>query len=187
MAHHDALTGLANRFLLMERLGQAMVKAQREANSVSVVFIDLDGFKPINDSLGHKAGDTLLKTMAERMQGCVRTADTVARLSGDEFVVLLEEELSGDQSRALSIVERLQMTVAEPVSIADHRVRVSCSIGVATSPQDGIDPDALLTNADIAMYRAKQRGRDTHNFFSESTKDGPQTQRAHMKTVEFPH
>jgi diguanylate cyclase (GGDEF)-like protein len=173
MAHHDALTGLANRFLLMERLGQAMVKAQREANSVSVVFIDLDGFKAINDSLGHKAGDTLLKAMAERMQGCVRTADTVARLSGDEFVVLLEEELSGDQSRALSIVERLQASVTEPVAIADQLVRVSCSIGVATSPQDGTDADALLTNADFAMYRAKQRGRDTYNFYSGSIQDVP--------------
>lgn len=173
MAHHDSLTGLANRFLLMERLSHAIVSAQCEANSVSVVFIDLDRFKAINDSLGHNAGDALLKAMADRMLRCVRTTDTVARLSGDEFVVLLEEELIGDQSRALSIVERLQATVTEPVSIAGQMVRVSCSIGVATCPQDGTDPDALLINADLAMYRAKQRGRDAYSFFSEPTQDGP--------------
>ena len=107
------------------------------------------------------------------MLRCVRETDTVARLSGDEFVVLLEEERIGDQSRALSIVERLQATAAEPVSIAGHQVSVSCSIGVTSCPQDGTDPDALLTNADLAMYRAKQRGRDAYNFYSESTKDGP--------------
>ena len=144
----------------------AIVKAQREATSVSVVFLDLDRFKAINDSFGHNAGDTLLRVLAVRMLRCVRETDTVARLSGDEFVVLLEEERIGDQSRALSIVERLQVMAAEPVSIAGHQVSVSCSIGVTSCPQDGTDPDALLTNADLAMYRAKQRGRDTYNFHS---------------------
>jgi len=173
MAHHDALTGLANRFVLMERLSHAIVKAQREATSVSVVFLDLDRFKAINDSFGHNAGDTLLRVLAERMLRCVRETDTVARLSGDEFVVLLEEERIGDQSRALSIVGRLQAIAAEPVSIAGHQVSVSCSIGVTSCPQDGTDPDALLTNADLAMYRAKQRGRDACNFYSEWTDGGP--------------
>jgi diguanylate cyclase (GGDEF)-like protein/PAS domain S-box-containing protein len=173
MAHHDALTGLANRFLLMERLGQALSKAQREATSISVVFLDLDRLKGINDSLGHSAGDILLRVLAHRMLGCVRATDTVARLSGDEFVLLLEEKQLGDQSRSLSVVKRLQAAVSEPVSISGHLVGVSCSIGIATSPRDGTDPDALITNADLAMYRAKQRGRDTHDFFSQSTRDCP--------------
>ena len=107
------------------------------------------------------------------MLRCVRETDTVARLSGDEFVVLLEEERMGDQSRALAIVERLQATAAEPVSIAGHQLSVSCSIGVTSCPQAGTDPDALLTNVDIAMYRAKQRGRDTYDFFSNFTEDAP--------------
>jgi len=154
-------------------MSHAIVKAQREATSVSVVFLDLDRFKAINDSFGHNAGDTLLRVLAERMLRCVRETDTVARLSGDEFVVLLEEERMGDQSRALAIVERLQATAAEPVSIAGHQLSVSCSIGVTSCPQDGTDPDALLTNADIAMYRAKQRGRDTYDFFSNFTEDAP--------------
>jgi diguanylate cyclase (GGDEF)-like protein/PAS domain S-box-containing protein len=163
MAHHDPLTGLANRFLLVERMGQAIAKAEREARSVSVVFIDLDRFKGINDNLGHNAGDVLLRAVAQRMVGCVRATDTVARLSGDEFVILLEDD--DDQSRALSVVERLLVDIAEPVAICGHPVRVSCSIGVAIFPKDGTDYDTLLTNADLAMYRAKQKGRDTYDLF----------------------
>jgi len=166
MAHHDALTGLPNRSLLMDRLRQAVAQAERDATSVSVVFVDLDKFKSVNDSLGHNAGDCLLKTVAERMMQAVRTTDTVGRLSGDEFIVLLTEEKRNSQSRARSLVRRLRTLIVEPAEICGRTVQVSCSIGVATYPGDATDPDALLINSDIAMYRAKERGRDAYEFYS---------------------
>jgi diguanylate cyclase (GGDEF)-like protein/PAS domain S-box-containing protein len=178
MAHHDALTGLPNRVLLMDRLGQAIAKAERDGTAVSVIFVDLDKFKSVNDSFGHNAGDTLLKTAAERMIGAVRATDTVARLSGDEFIILLDEEARGSQSRTQSVIKRLQAAMLEPVVIDGQSVCVSCSIGIAFYPTDATSADTLLTNADLAMYQAKQRGRDSYEFYSASMNAVAQERRA---------
>lgn len=165
MANHDALTGLPNRVLLKDRLAQALLYAQRYRHWATVVFVDLDGFKLINDTLGHNVGDELLKAVAKRMVGCVRAIDTVVRIGGDEFVVLLF-----DQPKALDIVstvvEKIQSAITEPYQIDDRELRVTCSIGVANYPDDGKDADTLLANADAAMYRAKETGRDNFQFFT---------------------
>ena len=177
MAHHDPLTGLPNRTLLMHRLGQAIAKAQRDGTSLAVVFVDLDKFKLVNDSLGHNAGDALLRAMADRMVQSVRGTDTVARLSGDEFIILIDEQPSANQSRALDLVERLQAAIVQPIVLDGHLLRVSSSIGVATFPSDATDPDSLIMNADCAMYHAKQRGRDTYAFYSPSMNAAAQERR----------
>jgi diguanylate cyclase (GGDEF)-like protein/PAS domain S-box-containing protein len=165
MANHDALTGLPNRVLLKDRLAQALLYAQRYKHWATVVFVDLDGFKLINDTLGHNVGDELLKEVARRMVGRVRSIDTVVRIGGDEFVVLLF-----DQPKALdavsSVVEKIQSAVTEPYQIGGRELRVTCSIGVANYPDDGGDADTLLANADAAMYRAKETGRDNFQFFT---------------------
>ena len=164
MATHDALTGLPNRSLLKDRLSQALLFARRYNRWATVAFVDLDNFKVINDSLGHNAGDELLKNVARKMVECVRSTDTVVRIGGDEFVVLLF-----DQEKSLelvaAIVRNLQVAIAAPFEIAGHTLRVSSSIGVANYPNDGDDADALLANADAAMYRAKELGRDNFQFY----------------------
>ena len=165
MATHDSLTGLPNRALMSDRLAQAISFAQRHDRWVSVMFIDLDNFKTINDSLGHRAGDNLLKATASRMVACVRETDTVARLGGDEFVVILfDQPKSADVIN--QIVQNLRAAVAQPMQIDDHSVSVTASIGLSTFPEDGTDVTALLANADIAMYRAKQLGRDNFQFYT---------------------
>jgi diguanylate cyclase (GGDEF)-like protein/PAS domain S-box-containing protein len=165
MANHDALTGLPNRTLLKDRLSQAVLHAQRYDRWVTVVFIDLDNFKIVNDSLGHNAGDELLRTVSSRMVGCVRATDTVVRLGGDEFVILLL-----DQSKTADVVsatlQKIRMAIAEPVRLDGHDFRVTSSIGIASYPNDGKDADALLANADVAMYRAKEIGRDNFQFYT---------------------
>jgi len=165
MANHDALTGLPNRVLLKDRLAQALLYAQRYEHWATVVFADLDGFKLINDTLGHNMGDELLQAVAKRMVGCVRAIDTVVRLGGDEFVILLF-----DQPKALdtvsSVVEKIQTAITEPYQIGGRELRVTSSIGVANYPDDGKDADTLLANADAAMYRAKETGRDNFQFFT---------------------
>ena len=164
MATHDALTGLPNRSLLKDRLSQALLFAQRYNRWATVAFVDLDNFKVINDSLGHNAGDELLKNVARKMVECVRSTDTVVRIGGDEFVVLLfDQEKSLDSVAA--IVRNLQVAIAAPFEIAGHTLRVSSSIGVVNYPNDGDDADALLANADAAMYRAKELGRDNFQFY----------------------
>lgn len=165
LATHDALTGLPNRTLLKDRLGQAISHAQRYASGVSVVFIDLDKFKEINDSLGHNAGDELLKTMANRMVDCVRSTDSVVRLGGDEFVILLVDQ-SKNTDATDQTLHRLRATIAEPIHLAGHDLNVTCSIGVAKYPNDGNDTDSLLANADAAMYRVKETGRDNLQFYT---------------------
>ena len=165
LATHDALTGLPNRALLKERLSQALLYAQRYDCCATVAFVDLDNFKVVNDSLGHNAGDELLKAVAKRMVGCVRAADTVVRLGGDEFVVLLlNQPGSGDALSAT--IQKLREAVAEPVTVGGHEFRVTSSIGIATYPRDGADADTLLANADAAMYRAKEIGRDSFQFYT---------------------
>lgn len=175
MAHHDPLTELPNRFLIMQRLNQAIAKSGLDDTWVSVVFVDLDRLKSVNDTLGHNAGDCLLRALAERMTNSVRETDTVGRLSGDEFIIILEEGQSS-QSRALSVIKRLQSAIVEPVMIAGHPVQVSCSMGVATYPKDATAPDRLLIYADLAMYRAKKRGRNTYHFYSVDECGSPRVQ-----------
>ena len=165
MANHDALTGLPNRTLLGDRLSQAVLRARRYDHWVTVLFVDLDNFKLVNDSLGHNAGDELLKTIAGRMVRCVRATDTVVRLGGDEFVVVLSDQpKSADAiSRA---VQKIQSAIAEPVRLEGHDLRVTSSIGIANYPDDGVDADTLMANADAAMYRAKEVGRDNFQFYT---------------------
>jgi diguanylate cyclase (GGDEF)-like protein/PAS domain S-box-containing protein len=153
LAHHDPLTRLPNRSLLMERLAEAIRHAAANGHRVSVAFVDLDGFKEVNDSFGHSAGDDLLRVIAVRMVDCVRATDTVARLGGDEFVMVLADQAMANA--ATFIVEKARAAIAKPVSLGNRSVQVSCSIGAATYPDDGDDPEALLRHADSAMYRAK--------------------------------
>jgi diguanylate cyclase (GGDEF)-like protein len=165
MANHDALTGLPNRALLNDRLSQALLCAQRCDRWVTLLFVDLDNFKFINDSLGHNAGDELLKTIAKRMVDCVRASDTVVRLGGDEFVIVFfDQPKNADVISA--IVQKIQSAIAEPVRLEGHDLRVTSSLGVATYPNDGKDAETLLANADAAMYRAKEIGRDNFQFYT---------------------
>jgi diguanylate cyclase (GGDEF)-like protein len=165
MANHDALTGLPNRTLLKDRLTQAVLYAKRYDRWATVVFIDLDNFKIVNDSLGHNVGDELLKIVAERMVACIRATDTVVRLGGDEFVILLfDQPKSADMISAT--LQKVRTSIAEPIRVDGHDIAVTCSIGLANYPNDGTDADALLANADAAMYRAKEIGRDNFQFYT---------------------
>jgi diguanylate cyclase (GGDEF)-like protein/PAS domain S-box-containing protein len=165
-AHHDFLTGLPNRMLFSDRLTQAIGRARRQKSRVAVLFLDLDGFKHINDSLGHPIGDRLLQSVAERLVACVRTADTVSRQGGDEFVVLLSEVARDEDAAAMS--RRLLEGVAA-VHALDHRdLHVTASIGVSVYPDDGVDAPTLIKNADTAMYQAKENGQGTYQFFKPS-------------------
>jgi diguanylate cyclase (GGDEF)-like protein len=163
-ATHDILTGLANRSLLNERMRQAMAHAQRQGTVMAVVFLDLDQFKFVNDTLGHTAGDELLKHAAERLRACVRDGDTVARLGGDEFVLLLAAQ---PHVPAVShAVERVLSTMAQPYRMLGKEFTTTCSIGVSLFPRDGTDVETLLKHADAAMYRAKALGRNGFHFFT---------------------
>jgi diguanylate cyclase (GGDEF)-like protein/PAS domain S-box-containing protein len=162
-AQHDYLTGLPNRMLLNDRISQAITLARRHMKHVVVLFLDLDGFKHINDSLGHPTGDKLLQSIAKRLVGCVRASDTVSRQGGDEFVVLLSEvELS---EGAAVTAKKILQAVAAPHSIGQHDLHVTASIGVSVYPDDGLDTDTLIKNADTAMYQAKENGRQSFQFF----------------------
>ncbi|MET3130958.1 diguanylate cyclase (GGDEF)-like protein/PAS domain S-box-containing protein [Oxalobacteraceae bacterium GrIS 1.11] len=158
LALHDALTGLPNRILLMDRLDHAIVQAERHQYPIFVLFIDIDRFKLINDSLGHDVGDELLKAMAGRMAQCVRSGDTLARLGGDEFVILLGNTFAEDVLGQL--INRILASVAEPMMLKGREVSVTCSIGYSGYPEDGRDAITLLKHADTAMYRAKTEGRN---------------------------
>jgi diguanylate cyclase (GGDEF)-like protein/PAS domain S-box-containing protein len=162
-AQHDFLTGLPNRMLLNDRVSQAIVLAPRHSNKVAVLFLDLDGFKHINDSLGHPIGDKLLQSIAKRLVDCVRTSDTVSRQGGDEFVLLLSE-VHRSEDAAISALRILQ-AVAEAHSIDQHDLHVTASIGVSVYPDDGQDAETLIKNADTAMYQAKENGRQSYQFF----------------------
>ncbi|MBY0243319.1 MAG: EAL domain-containing protein [Burkholderiaceae bacterium] len=166
MALHDALTGLPNRSLIGDRLQQAIAEAQREHYAVHVAFIDLDGFKLVNDGLGHSAGDLLLKEVAARMAACLRKYDTVGRFGGDEFVLVLPQQRH-ELAPTASLLERVREAVIRPVLLEGQEVRVSCSIGVATYPRDGEDADTLMMNADAAMYRAKETGKNNVQFYAQ--------------------
>lgn len=165
LAHHDALTGLPNRVLLIDRLTQAILHAQRDDRWVTVVFADLDNFKLVNDSLGHSAGDELLKAVADRMTQSIRATDTVVRLGGDEFVILLVDQPNNADVTPTTI-EKIRAAVAEPMLLAGQSLQITCSMGIATFPHDGTDAETLLRNADTAMYQAKASGRDNFQFFT---------------------
>jgi diguanylate cyclase (GGDEF)-like protein/PAS domain S-box-containing protein len=165
MANHDALTGLPNRALIKDRFVAAAARAQRNGTWATAAFVDLDNFKGINDRLGHSVGDGLLKVVASRMVACVKSTDTVARQGGDEFVILLADHpKSGDILAAT--LQRIRATISAPVHLDGHTFRVTCSLGVANYPDDGTDVETLLANADTAMYRAKDLGRDKFQFYS---------------------
>jgi diguanylate cyclase (GGDEF)-like protein/PAS domain S-box-containing protein len=164
VAQHDVLTGLPNRSLLQDRLGQAVAYANRSGYPVWVMLIDLDRFKFVNDSMGHKAGDVLLMTVAARLRSSLRDTDTVARLSGDEFVVILSEH--AEEPLSTDIVQRVMDSVAQPVMLGTKEFFVTCSIGVAAYPSDGTPADSLIEHADIAMYRAKKLGRNNFQFYT---------------------
>ncbi len=163
IAHHDSITNLPNRVLLMDRLHQGIARTSRLENMMAVMFLDLDLFKKINDTLGHDVGDELLKVMAARLQRCVHAENTVARLGGDEFAVLLENINSTQEAKkiAASILE----TVSQPIFLAKRELFISASIGISFFPGDGEDAATLLKSADIAMYHAKARGRNGYNCF----------------------
>lgn len=163
IAHFDALTGLPNRILLSDRLQQAMVQSQRRKQSLAVVFIDLDGFKAVNDTHGHKIGDELLIIVSQRMRSALREGDTLARIGGDEFVaVLVDLELPQDWEQLLA---RLLEAASNPVRIDDLEMSVSASIGVTLYPDDGADADILMRHADQAMYQAKQSGKNCYRLY----------------------
>jgi len=165
LAEHDSLTGLPNRLLFNDRVGQAISLARRHGGRVAVLFLDLDGFKHINDSLGHAAGDEFLKSVARRLLNSVRTPDTVSRQGGDEFVLLLQDVQGPEDAAATA--RRVLQAVAE-VHLADHSaLHVTASIGVSLYPDDGLDVETLIKNADIAMYQAKKNGRQSYQFFRQ--------------------
>ena len=163
LAQHDALTDLPNRVLFNDRLTQAIALAERQGRQLAVMFVDLDHFKKINDSLGHDIGDKLLRSVAGRLKACVRGSDTISRLGGDEFVVLLSQvEHAGDAAISARKVLR---ELAAPHMIDGKSLDISTSIGVSTYPIDGQDAESLMNRADNAMYEAKQRGRNNYQFF----------------------
>ena len=162
-ANYDALTGLPNRSLLHDRLRQA-VHGQRTPHHLAVVFMDLDHFKLINDSLGHSTGDRLLKGMAERLRAVLREGDTLGRVGGDEFILILNDQ--ANEEAVFRTMQRVTAKVAEPIVIDDKELYVTCSAGISLFPQDGRDVDTLLRNADAAMYRAKEHGRANFQFYT---------------------
>ncbi|MEL7045739.1 MAG: EAL domain-containing protein, partial [Pseudomonadota bacterium] len=165
LAHHDDLTELPNRILFLERLEQRILQAKRLHADFAVLFVDVDLFKSVNDSLGHAAGDTLLKEVARRLVAAVRADDTVARISGDEFVLLLG--LASDLDHLSRVIGKLIDAFNAPFVIGRSEVLITVSLGVAVYPQDGSRADELVANADAAMYRAKQEGRNGYQFYSE--------------------
>lgn len=165
LAQHDALTKLPNRNLLRERLVRAIPHAQRNGKKLAVIFLDLDDFKKVNDSFGHAAGDHMLKTIAQRLTACVRAEDTVARLAGDEFLIVLEE--IGSVEAVGPIVQKVMGALSEPMAFEGREMRVTTSIGISLFPDDGKTPDDLVKNADAAMYASKDLGRNAFRFFSD--------------------
>ena len=157
------LTGLPNRALLRDRLGQALAHARRHDAPVAVLCLDLDHFKQVNDTLGHPVGDALLRAVAERLAGCVREEDTAARLGGDEFAIV--QVGMGQPGAAGALARRLVEALSAPYEVLGHQVVVGTSVGIAIAPEDGEDPDELLKRADMALYRAKADGRGVFRSF----------------------
>jgi diguanylate cyclase (GGDEF)-like protein/PAS domain S-box-containing protein len=163
LAQHDSLTDLPNRILLNDRLSQFMALAKRHHKKLALLFLDLDRFKHVNDSLGHSVGDSSLRSVAMRLLACVRSSDTVSRQGGDEFVVLLSEMAHAKD--AAIIAEKVLFALAKPYNIDQHELHLTASIGIVTYPDDGTDAETLMKNADVAMYHAKAAGRNNYQFF----------------------
>jgi diguanylate cyclase (GGDEF)-like protein/PAS domain S-box-containing protein len=166
LAQHDFLTDLPNRLLLNDRITQAVSLSRRHGKHLAVLFLDLDGFKHINDSLGHEIGDKMLQLVAQRLVACIRTSDTVSRHGGDEFVILLSE--IAEAGDAAFIAEKILAAMARPHAISELNVRLSASIGISIYPQDGHDADKLIKSADTAMYQAKGKGTNNYHFFKQN-------------------
>jgi len=166
LAQHDFLTDLPNRLLLNDRITQAISLARRHGEHLAVLFLDLDGFKHINDSLGHAIGDKVLQMVAQRLVACIRTSDTVSRHGGDEFVILLSE--IAEAGDAAISAEKILAALAMPHTISELKVNLSASIGISIYPQDGQDADTLIKNADAAMYLAKGKGSNKYQAFSQN-------------------
>ena len=169
MAHYDALTGLPNRLLLKDRLQQALASAERQKTFVAVLFVDLDRFKYINDSLGHMAGDSLLRAVAQRLGKNLRSEDTISRLGGDEFVIIISHSSNIQESLSITttIAKKLMTDLSIPFNIHDHQIYSTASVGIACYPNDGQTTDELLKNADSAMYHAKSIGKNNYQFYSK--------------------
>jgi diguanylate cyclase (GGDEF)-like protein/PAS domain S-box-containing protein len=166
LANHDPLTDLPNRRLLEDRLAQAIASARRNASQVAVLFIDLDRFKPINDTHGHRIGDLMLQAIAKRLRGLLREVDTVARVGGDEFVVVLPDIHTRDAARETA--QRILDAMVQPYAIEGHSLGVTPSMGVALYPHDAMDVGELIDRADDAMYAAKEAGRENFQFYRKS-------------------
>jgi diguanylate cyclase (GGDEF)-like protein len=164
LAHHDTLTGLPNRVMLQDRLGQALISARRHRQSVAVMMLDLDHFKNVNDALGHAIGDGLLQEVAARLGGRLRASDTLARVGGDEFVLIQPDLI--DRSDTGIVAQKLIDAFTEPFVVKNNRLDIGASIGVTVFPDDATDPDLLLRNADMALYRAKRNGRGQYRCYS---------------------
>ena len=175
-AYHDALTSLPNRVLFRDRIGVAQAHARRNGRAVAVMFLDLDQFKLVNDTLGHTVGDRLLQAIAARLVNCVRAEDTVARMGGDEFTILLAGLT--DRRGAANVAQKVLEAVRHPVRVDEHELYVTTSIGIAIFPDDGDDAETLLKNADRAMYRAKELGRDNYQYATAAHLDGTDTRLA---------
>jgi diguanylate cyclase (GGDEF)-like protein len=165
LAHYDPLTNIPNRILFYDRLEHAIHLAERDGTSFTLMFIDLNGFKQVNDNFGHDAGDMIIRICAERLNGCLRRSDSVARMGGDEFTLLMQN--IGSHTDVAHIAEKVIHAIAQPAEINGHLVVVGCSIGIAIYPQAGRDADTLLKHADMAMYRAKQEEGSSYRFFTE--------------------
>ena len=182
MAYHDALTRLPNRILLFDRLQNAIARTDRRHTLLAVCYLDLDGFKPVNDLLGHTAGDQLLIKVAERLRHCTRESDTVARLGGDEFVVLFADLTRIEECH--NSLDRLLRVLAEPYTVGDQRFEVAASIGVTLYPPDGSDADTLLRHADQAMYLAKQSGGNRYILFDAEQDRQVYARRTQLARIE---
>ncbi len=164
-AEHDHLTDLPNRILFIDRLNQAIKKSNRTDSKAAVIFIDLDRFKEINDSLGHEMGDKVVKLLAHRLKNELRKVDTIARFGGDEFIILIESVI--DMSQLNNILHKLMKAMEEPFLIDEHSMYLTLSAGISVCPDDGDDAEVLIRNADTAMYKAKDEGRNTYNFYAK--------------------
>lgn len=165
-AYHDPLTRLPNRALLLDRLQLAIAQAQRNRRKLALMFLDLDGFKPVNDQLGHLLGDKLLRDVAGRLQSCVRRSDTLSRFGGDEFALLLPEVRRPEDMAALA--GKLLGSLSQPFIIDDHELSLSASIGLALYPEAGESAETLIRHADLAMYEAKRQGKNGFRFYSDA-------------------
>jgi diguanylate cyclase (GGDEF)-like protein len=168
LAHYDALTDLPNRLLLNDSLARAIALAQRHEKPLAVLFVDVDGFKAVNDSLGHAAGDAILRSIASRLESCLRRSDTVSRYSGDEFVIVLPEIEHSDD--AALVARKIVRAASGPHRVDSRNVTVTVSVGIALYPDDGREADVLIKHADTAMYDAKRTGLGSFRLFAPDVK-----------------